>query len=364
MKKEERKKQLGCFRAPEDRRDFVLRAPRRLFLPDHIDYENEMTPVENQGSEGSCVGFASGAMKEWQEQKDWGKYINLSSRFIYENARRIDNFPDTADGTDIRSAMKILLNKGVCTEACWPYVPRNSGSPCGDAETEALKYKIKTFTAIQGLQDMKSALVNNGPFVIGVVVFDSWFEPAVEERGEIPMPSKGEVSRYNEHPNEFGGHAICIIGYDDRKNRFKFKNSWGKNWGSHGYGTIPYDYIKDYGWDAWTTIDIVTPDIPEPKVIKIGDEVIGNLNNTNDFKVYKVTLGDKIKVKLDGPVGKDFDLYIKYGQEPTLTNFDDRGYSGTASEEVSVDKAKPGNYYIMVRSYKGSGEFKLKAELK
>jgi hypothetical protein len=194
-------------------------------------------------------------------------------------------------------------------------------------------------------------------------VFDSWFDLIVEENGEIPIPTPEELNRYNQNPNEFGGHAICIIGYDDQAQRFKFKNSWGIDWGTNGYGTIPYDYIKDYGWDAWTTIDLVVPDIPEPKVIKIGDEITGTLNDTNDFKVYKVTLGEKIKVKLVGPVDKDFDLYIKYGQEPTLTDFDDRGYSGTASEEVSLDKAKPGDYYIMVRSYKGSGDYKLKVDL-
>ncbi len=70
---------LGCIKAPVDHRDFILRAPRRLYLPESIDYTNEMTPVEDQGSEGSCVGQACGAMKEWQEQKDWDRYINLSS---------------------------------------------------------------------------------------------------------------------------------------------------------------------------------------------------------------------------------------------------------------------------------------------
>ena len=37
MKLEEMKKRLGCLRAPEDRRDFVFRAPRRLFLPESMD---------------------------------------------------------------------------------------------------------------------------------------------------------------------------------------------------------------------------------------------------------------------------------------------------------------------------------------
>lgn len=363
MKLEEMKKRLGCLRAPEDRRDFVFRAPRRLFLPESMDYREEMTPVEDQGAEGSCVGFACGAMKEWQEQKDWGRYINLSSRYIYEKARKIDTYPDDSDGTDIRSAMKILLNNGACTEGCWPYIARNPGEPCDDAEGEAAKYKIKTYTAIHGIQDMKVALVNDGPFVIGVVVFDSWFQSSVDETGEVPMPTQEEITRLQEDPYAFGGHAICIIGYDDGLQRFKFKNSWGVDWGNNGYGTIPYDYLKDYGWDAWTTVDVITPDIPQPKPLKIGDEITGILNETHDYKMYRITLGKKLKVNLDGPTGHDFDLYIKCGEQPTLNDYDDRGYTGTASEEVSIDDAEPGDYYIMVRSYKGSGEYRLKVEL-
>jgi len=123
---------------------------------------------------------------------------------------------------------------------------------------------------------------------------------------------------------------------------------------------IPYDYLKDYGWDAWTTIDVVSPDIPQPKPLKIGDEVTGVLNETDDFKVYTINLGKKLKVKLEGPIGPDFDLYIKKGEQPTINDYDDRGYTGTATEEVSIDEAGEGEYYIMVRSYKGSGEYKLK----
>jgi len=81
------------------------------------------------------------------------------------------------------------------------------------------------------------------------------------------------------------------------------------------------------------------------------------------FIMYKVALGKKLKAQLFGPSGPDFDLYVKRGEQPTLSNYDDRGYSGTASEDVSIDEAKPGDYYIMVQSYSGSGDFRLKVDL-
>jgi hypothetical protein len=48
----------------------------------------------------------------------------------------------------------------------------------------------------------------------------------------------------------------CAVGYDDNKKLVKFKNSWGKGWGDNGYGYIPYSYINDFLWDAWTCADL------------------------------------------------------------------------------------------------------------
>lgn len=43
-----------------------------------------------------------------------------------------------------------------------------------------------------------------------------------------------------------GWHAVVITGYDDSKQAFKIKNSWGEGWGDEGYGWLPYDYVKLY----------------------------------------------------------------------------------------------------------------------
>jgi C1A family cysteine protease len=31
-------------------------------------------------------------------------------------------------------------------------------------------------------------------------------------------------------------HAVTLVGYDPDTEQFKFKNSWGSNWGINGYG--------------------------------------------------------------------------------------------------------------------------------
>jgi C1A family cysteine protease len=60
-----------------------------------------------------------------------------------------------------------------------------------------------------------------------------------------------------------GGHAMCLIGYQDDAGApdggyFILRNSWGQGWGAQcpfgaGNGTIPYQYIANDCWEAVTT---------------------------------------------------------------------------------------------------------------
>ena len=43
-----------------------------------------------------------------------------------------------------------------------------------------------------------------------------------------------------------GGHSIVITGYNLKKRTFSFKNSWGKDGGQNGYGTMPFAYVNQY----------------------------------------------------------------------------------------------------------------------
>ena len=68
-------------------------------------------------------------------------------------------------------------------------------------------------------------------------------------------------------------------------------------------------------------------------------------------------------IALDGPQGVDFDLYVRKGEPPTTEDYDQRGYTGSADEKVRITPVGPGDYYVMVRAYRGAGEFTLKATL-
>ncbi|MEA3479960.1 MAG: hypothetical protein U9R60_17395, partial [Bacteroidota bacterium] len=83
----------GIFKSPRDERDILVRSffkKERKELPEAFSREDEMTPVRSQGNEGACGGYAlSVGVKEWQERKEHKKFIKLSPRFSYEEAKKI-----------------------------------------------------------------------------------------------------------------------------------------------------------------------------------------------------------------------------------------------------------------------------------
>jgi hypothetical protein len=48
--------------------------------------------------------------------------------------------------------------------------------------------------------------------------------------------------RSDQNNNNYGGHAVTIVGYNDFG--FIIKNSWGEDWGESGYAYIDYDYHR------------------------------------------------------------------------------------------------------------------------
>ena len=264
----------GYIKDSSDARDFKYRNTftyssiselRDIFLgfSPKIDHSPEMSPVKDQGQLGSCVGFAVTAMKEWQEQREHeaemiaGKtykrkkeYYDLSEAWVYWNSKKIDPWPGE-EGTSIRYAMKVLNKIGVPTEKAWPYDDVDFGDPAKWAAMIAKWSLIASYWRIESIYELKAAL-QKSPIPIGFPCFKEIFY--VSSDGIIPYPS---------NPNEpYGGHAVCVVGYDDKTSLVKFKNSWSPWWGENGYGYLSYDYIRDFMWDAWASEDLsVTRDM-------------------------------------------------------------------------------------------------------
>lgn len=241
---------LGCRKDPKDLRDIpmALVLPP-IPLPKSFDYTRQMSPVRDQGSDGTCVAFASVVgIKEYQDSKEYRKLIKLSPRFVYSLCKKFDGAPEE-EGTYPRVAMKVLLNYGVCPENYWPYRPQQKDRPKKNAEKDAKRYRIKAYARLKAVLEMKRSLLVNGPFLAGVKVFESWLAKKVQKTGLIPIPKRNEQL--------IGGHAVCIVGFNDSRQLFKFKNSWSAKWADKGYGYLPYEYIKRYCSDAWSSTDLI-----------------------------------------------------------------------------------------------------------
>jgi len=52
----------------------------------------------------------------------------------------------------------------------------------------------------------------------------------------MTMPSIDEV--------RLGGHALLAVGFDDDKQVFIVRNSWGEEFGDKGYCYIPYEFFS------------------------------------------------------------------------------------------------------------------------
>lgn len=246
-----------------DKRDFMMSsAPMKADLPAIVDHTDKMSSVKDQGRLGSCVGFATAAMKEWQEQVEHEKEVaegkkdhreqdsyDLSEAWVYWNCKKIDPWPNS-EGTSIRCAMRVLHKIGVPCEKAYPYSDQYEGKPEAWAKLIAKWGLIDSYWRCNNLNELRLAL-NDGPVVIGVAVFREWFyagQTVNTYPGIIPYPT---------NPDEIlGGHAICAVGYNDNHQTVKFKNSWGTSWGADGYGYLTYKYIENFMWDAWIAKDL------------------------------------------------------------------------------------------------------------
>lgn len=187
----------------------------------------------------------------------------MSEQFLYCDCKLNDGIP-TQPGTWLRVAFPLLQRDGCCEEGDWSYnpapIPGNEGQGTFPPMTQvqALSFRIPGFTKIPAtsVQDIKNSLGNERVVAFSIPVYNSWYRSThVRQTGDITNPIPREVA--------VGGHAMCIVGYqdlDDRPDlgggRFIVRNSWGQAWGAlnaagPGYGSIPYLYLARSGMEAY-----------------------------------------------------------------------------------------------------------------
>lgn len=68
--------------------------------------------------------------------------------------------------------------------------------------------------------------------------------------------SKELEAQCKTEPDLCGGHTVILTGYDQKREVFFFKNSWGGDWGKQGYGIMPYDFVKNWSYGSFFYLDV------------------------------------------------------------------------------------------------------------
>jgi hypothetical protein len=215
-------------------------------FPASLDYSAKIV-IRDGGPEGSVVGQALANALEFQIAKTTGQPRQISARYIYYAARKKEGTTATDSGAQIQDGIDVLRDQGAVEEHVWPYVAGEFAKPPPPGIEKAPRFKVADVRRISSLNEIKKALVENGPVVIGVSVYAHTFYGSDTERtGRITMPAKDDIV--------VGGHAVVIVGYDDATKSMKFANSWGDKWGDHGFGYLPYEYISNprLSGEGWT----------------------------------------------------------------------------------------------------------------
>jgi len=230
-----------------DQRDHAY-VPVLETIPQVIDLRAELPVPYDQGSLGSCTANAIAAAIQFDQAKQ-GLSVTMPSRlFIYYNERAIEHTVNSDAGAMIRDGIKSVAGIGVCSEALWAYdIEKFAQKPPDSCYQDGLKHLALKYKRItQHLSKMQACLAEGYPFVAGITVYQSFESPHVSQTGMVPMPAQDEQA--------LGGHAVLAVGYDNGKQMFIFRNSWGTDWGDKGYGYLPYTYLLDSNLadDFWT----------------------------------------------------------------------------------------------------------------
>lgn len=285
-------------------------------FPDEF-YLNTPPPESNgQGSEGSCVGWATayGLMSTFLGKPYYTGDLDYSAvcspEYIYNQIK----VGGCGSGTYFSAAFDLLVNQGVCTWTSMPYTDEYCDLMPDEAQrNEAAENKLKSYSLIKDYSEanLKSLLLNNYPIVIGAKL-DEGFMSA--DKDFIWRELKGGF---------VGNHAMLIVGYNDDKNAYKILNSWSSSWADGGYTWLDYNFFGEVIFEAYTA-----------ESAREQSERVIELNGNLDFG--EVTINQTAKALLSiTNTGKD-ELTVEHIDVPNGFSAD---YSGVVlpGATVSVD---------------------------
>ncbi len=226
---------------------------------DSIDLSSDMSKIKHQGTRNTCSAFASTALAEYVIKKDLNKTYDLSEAYAYYNAKKkalsnsflkqsyypvdglagylaVDGFKfgcmeesqwayDGSVDWKTTNMPNCITKNGVSNMECFTGVPPKTAKP--------LNIKLKAVHIPLEKVD-EFILSEKRPVVVNIWIYKNGMDM---KTGKLSIPEKPEL---------MGGHVVLLIGYNKKTETFIFRNSWGKEWGNNGYGTMPKKYLLEH----------------------------------------------------------------------------------------------------------------------
>ncbi len=221
----------------------TLAAPAEVGLPAAWNWcdQNACTPIRDQGSCGSCWAFATIAA--------------LESNLLIKDTLSTDLSEQQLVSCNTQNwgcnggwwAHDMLVNPGAVLESDFPYAA--SDLACGGPYN--YPYKLSGWAYIDGdnkvpdTDKIKEAIYQYGPVNAAVYVGTAFqsYTGGVFDQDESPAGVCGCT------PPSQVNHAICLVGWDEGRQAWRLRNSWGTGWGESGYMWIKYS-ISNVGYAA------------------------------------------------------------------------------------------------------------------
>jgi Papain family cysteine protease/Domain of unknown function (DUF4384) len=235
----------------------------RAFLPVSVDLSYRLPDPGNQGAGFSCTAWsvayaARSYYTSAYEARDTHDAKNVPSpAFVYNLSWRRGSKGACNTGSNFADTVSVL-KQGAPSLADYPYRESDCAVPPREKIASATDFRVQGLRLLDKtrIDDLKGALARSNPVLLSFRVDSAWHK----HRGA------GVFDRLEVDP-KWGGHAMAIVGYDDRKQAFRVINSWGKGWGDNGYIWVSYEAYKTHVREV--AILSVVPTRPPPPVTPV-----------------------------------------------------------------------------------------------
>lgn len=271
---------------------------------DAFAWDQYLTPIRNQGGCGSCWVFAALGTLEASNAIINGGATDLAEQHALDCSGGgtcaggwytpiYEWLAGGKDGLQLESAVPYEMSEQSC---------KDKGRTPHEVETWGW---VDAYDIQPSVDDIKAAMCKYGTITAAVAATPAFIAYG---GGVFDEKSKTGVN-----------HAITLVGWDDTKNAWLLRNSWGTNWGEGGYMWIDYGSNSVGAYAAWA-------------MVKEDENAKGGGDEGPKPKVY-----DERNLKIVNETGQDLEVYVQFFTE---RDGKDKWLPGTPGKSSKANKYK------------------------